>query len=45
MTRVERMLPATSMARAWCVHSSTTVRHLSFWPLAQASNTKSYAQT
>jgi hypothetical protein len=27
------------------VNSSTTVRHLSFWPLAQWSNTKSYAQT
>ena len=45
MTRPERMLPATSIARHSRVNSSTTVRHFSCWPLAQASNTKSYAQT
>lgn len=45
MTRPERMLPATSMARHSLVNSSITVRHLSCRPLAQASNTKSDAQT
>jgi hypothetical protein len=40
MTRPERMLPATSMASASRVHSSTTVRHLGCWPVAQASKTK-----
>lgn len=39
------MQPATSIARHSRVYSSTTVRHLSCWPLAQASNTKSLAQT
>jgi hypothetical protein len=39
------MLSATSRARHSRVHSSTTVRHLSCLPSAQASKTKSYAQT
>src|SRR6185437_7911266 len=43
MTREERMLPATSMARHSRVYSSITVKHFSCWPLAQASKTKSYA--
>ena len=41
MTGAERMLPATSIARHSRVNSSMMVRHLSFWPLAQASKTKS----
>ena len=41
MTRAERMLPATSIAKASWVYSSTIVRHLICWPLAQASKTKS----
>ena len=45
MTRLERMLPATSMARHSRVHSSTMVRHLSCLPSAQQSKTKSNAQT
>jgi hypothetical protein len=39
------MLPATSIANASRGHSSTTVRHLICWPVADVSNTKSYAQT
>src|SRR5215470_1256514 len=39
------MLPATSIARHSRVHSSTTVRHLSWRPSAHASKTKSTAQT
>lgn len=35
----------TSMARHSRVNSSTTVRHLINWPSAQASKTKSWAQT
>ena len=45
MRRRERRLPATSMASDSRFHSSMMVRHFSFWPLAQASNTKSYAHT
>ena len=45
ITRGERMLPATSIARHSRVNSSITVRHLIFCPFAHASNTKSYAQT
>ena len=45
MTLPARMLPATSMANASRVHSSMTVRHLICWPVAEVSNTKSYAQT
>jgi hypothetical protein len=45
ITRPERMLPATSMASASRVHSSITVRHLSSWPFAHVSKTKSYAHT
>jgi hypothetical protein len=41
ITRPERRRPSTSMARPSLVHSSLTVRHLSFWPLAHQSNTKS----
>ena len=41
ITRPERIEPATSMARLSLVYSSTTVRHFSCWPFAQASNTKS----
>ena len=43
ITRLERMLPATSIARHSRVYSSITVRHFSCCPFAQASNTKSYA--
>ena len=43
MTRLERMLPATSIAKHSRVYSSMTVRHFNCWPLAQASKTKSYA--
>ena len=35
MTRGDRMLPATSIARHSRVSSSTTVSHLRRWPLAQ----------
>ncbi|CAK0446213.1 ISBma1, transposase [Burkholderia pseudomallei] len=45
MTRPERIDPATSIARHSRVYSSITVRHFNCWPLAHASNTKSYAQT
>ena len=45
MTRPDRMLPATSMARHSRVHSSMTVKHLSCCPFAHVSNTKSYAHT
>ncbi len=41
ITRGDRMLPATSIARHSRVNSSITVRHLSCWPLAHASKTKS----
>src|SRR5688572_26786010 len=41
MTRAERVLPETSIARHSRVYSSMTVRHFSCWPLAQASYTKS----
>ena len=41
ITRGERMRPATSIASPSLVNSSVTVRHLSCWPLAQWSNTKS----
>src|SRR6516164_3600081 len=41
ITRPERMLPATSIARHSRVYSSMTVRHLSCCPFAQASKTKS----
>ncbi len=37
MTRPERMLPATSIARDSRVYSSTTVRHFSCCPFAHAS--------
>ncbi len=40
-TRGERMRPSTSMVKPSFVHSSVTVRHLSCWPLAHQSNTKS----
>jgi hypothetical protein len=39
--RLERIEPATSMARHSRVNSSMIVRHLSCWPLAQESKTKS----
>ena len=41
VTRGERMRPSTSIANPSLVNSSVTVRHLSCWPLAQRSNTKS----
>src|SRR3954468_4570424 len=41
MTPAERIRPATSIASPSLVNSSVTVRHLSCWPLAQWSNTKS----
>mgnify|MGYP003514881049 CR=1 FL=1 len=41
MTRAERILPATSIAKQSREYSSTTVRHLSCCPLAQPSKTKS----
>src|SRR5262249_28320765 len=41
ITRGERMRLATSIASPSLVNSSVTVRHLSCWPLAQRSNTKS----
>ena len=45
MTREDLIPPATSIARHSRVYSPITVRHFSCCPLAQASNTKSYAQT
>jgi hypothetical protein len=44
-TRPERNRPAASIANTSRVHSSITVRRLIFWSFAQASKTKSYAQT
>ena len=41
MTRADRMVLATSIAKASWVYSSTTVKHLICCPLAQASKTKS----
>ena len=43
--RPSECCPATSIASASRVYSSITVRHLSCWPFAHASKTKSYAQT
>src|SRR4029077_11981307 len=45
MTRAERMRPSASIAKPSLLNSSATVRHLSCWPLAQWSNTKSYDHT
>lgn len=45
MTRVERIEPATLIAKDSRVCSSTTVSHFDCWQLAQASDTKSYAHT
>jgi hypothetical protein len=45
MTCIERIAPATSIARPSRVKSSATVKLLSFCPLAQGSWAKSMAQT